>query len=109
MSAWRLAVRELYAAGGECHRARMSGDITRAALDEAARRGMIEAPGKNGDRIYRLTADGWALAQNRLAMVVRRTGTFDLGRPVGSVLVPRPTWLASLPTGIRLEQQCSVS
>jgi len=97
MSAWRLAVRELHAAGGAATLRQLSGDITRHAMDEAIRHGLVIGPGRgtHGLKPYRLTSDGARFAENRLAIVRRPERA--------SALVPRPTWLASLPDGVRLE------
>jgi len=98
MSAWRLAVRELHAAGGAATLRQLSGDITKAAMDEAIRHGLVAGPGRgtHGRKPYRLTATGIRLAENRLALVRRPERA--------SALVPRPTWLDSLPDDIRFER-----
>lgn len=109
MSAWKIAVRELYERGGSGTLAQLSASVTHQAMKEAIRRGMVKGPGKgtHGRVPYLLTALGAALAEGRLQMVVSVSSQGLWHRRHGSELVPRPTWLASLPTGIRLEQPCN--
>lgn len=98
MSAWRLAVRELHQHGGAATLSQLSGDITRHAMDEAIRHGLVQGPGRgtHGRKPYCLTPAGIRLAENRLALVRRPERA--------SALVPRPTWLDSLPDDIRLNR-----
>ena len=106
MSAWRLVIQALHEHGGSATAAAMPCEVDRHALREAVRRGFVAGPGKgsNGDGHYRLTRLGVALAENRVAMVPRVSSAGHLHRVSGSAMVPRPTWLASLPDDIRLNR-----
>lgn len=115
MSAWRLVVRELYERGPlrgtEVRSLFKSEELTGpyTALQTAARMGLVRSPGRGTNQPYTLTDAGRAMVENRLAAVVPkyRTGRQKGGRPQGTQLVLRPTWLASLPPAneIRLRQE----
>jgi len=106
MSGWVIAVRELYERGplpiGQ-FRPQYSGRIQRDIsmdLQRAIRLGLVNSPGRGGRvaRPYTLTPAGFAFAEGRLAPVVPPyQAKYRAGRPKGSRVVLRPTWLAALP------------
>lgn len=117
MSAWRLVVRELYLRGplqGVAIRSLFTSQSLTGpyqALRTAAHMGLVRPPGRGTNKPYTLTEAGQSLVENRLAAVVPeyRTGRPRGGRPRGTQLVLRPTWLASLPptNEIRLQTEAA--
>jgi hypothetical protein len=109
MSAWRLAVRELYERGPTSLQQLELRQLTSGALVQGMGLGLIKGPGRSGrpGSLYALTEAGHALAQGRMQCVIKRAGHLGIngGRARGTVRVLRPTWLASLPpaNAIRLQ------
>ena len=108
MSGWVLLVRELYERGPlrakdfETLRYRDCMLGVHTYLERCAVLGLVERPGRHGSdgaRPYVLTPLGVDVAEGRVRFVVppfKRAGERG-GRPKGTKMVARPTWLSSLP------------
>jgi hypothetical protein len=96
MSAWRIVVRHLYALGGSGTAKGAGGDFLTPyqagnALEIAAKHGLVKGPG-SGKCVWSLTERGIDWCENRVNDVYLRPGG----------LCWIPTWLSSLPRGIRI-------
>jgi len=101
MSAWKLVIRELHARGPLRSAQCMSVAHPSSALEQAEAHGMATFDGPHPLQAWRLTDKGRAFAEGRLVLQTRVTLTG--GADVSRRYVPRATWLASLPVGVRLQ------
>jgi hypothetical protein len=107
VSTWRTVTRALYELGGaatveeiEC---RVGGICSGGdALAQAALHGLVKGPGKSGGgnlRPWHLTQKGIDWCEGRLR---ERQGPKKTGIPGAGRMRWFPTWLSSLPRGIRI-------
>lgn len=89
MSAWRVALAELYRLGGAADGSQI-GDP--AGRDGLRRHGLAEPVKPRGKSLWKITPRGIAVAEGRIAMI--RNGP----HPTKWVV----TWLESLPRGVRI-------
>lgn len=101
MSSWRLVVRELYESPKPTMRRvqfAYQGARVDLAIMKAKARGLIasEPLGVGRAHVYSLTRLGVLLATNRIVFAPK-SWLAGNGRPVGTGLRAKPTWLSALP------------
>lgn len=114
MTVWRVITRTLHEAGGACTaqeleaRGRFDFDV-QSALDYASGHGLVRSEkGQGGSRTagrWLLTKKGQDWCENRLTTVELRRIPWREKPPQFVGLRFVPTWLASLPRDIRIEQR----